>query len=163
MGHKRFYFEKEEVKTTKIKGYIDIETDYSQVYNNIFNYAILIEDKWAIKYLLWIFPKANEYGYIPHSKKTMEEFVATLKKANLKSIPSIKSVQDAISDLVKQNILVKHGYGSYQLNPTILWNSETQKRFENIKYLTLEDGKNLDPTITISSVQEEPIKYLKSK
>lgn len=160
MGYKRFYFEKEEVKTTKVTGYIELETDYSQIYNNIFSYTILIEDKWAIKYLLWILPKANEYGYVPHSKKIIEEFIDILKKVNLKSIPSIKSVQDAIGDLVKQNILLKHGYGSYQLNPSILWNSETQKRLENIKYLKLEEGINLDPKIQISTIEESPVKFL---
>ena len=132
----------------------NVELLYTNIHNSVFSYCIAIEDKWAMKYLLWIFPKANEYGYIPHSKHIIDMFIADLKTANLKSIPSTKSVQDAISELVKQKVFLKHSYGNYQLNPNILWNSDTQKRIDNIKYLTIDEEKDLEPKISTNSIKQ---------
>ena len=139
MATKRFFFEKEETRITKIKGYIDLEMDFTQLYHNIFEYAISLEDKWSCKYLFWILTKANDYGYFSQSKVTIQNFLDDLKEKQCKFIPSIKSIQDAMTELVKKNIVIKHSNSHYQLNSKIFWNGTLDSRLEDVKHLILEE------------------------
>lgn len=131
MGIKRLYIEKEQTITTKIKGFVEVEVDYTQIYHNIFNYVKDINDKWSLKYLLWIIPQANDSNMIPHGDTTINNFINELKGER----PSIKTIRDAISELVKNKILIKHGYGSYQLNPYVIWSDKTSLREEHFREL----------------------------
>lgn len=140
---KRIYFETEEVVTTKTKrkGWIEIELDYTQIYNNIASLILHINDKWAVRYLFWIIPQCNENNMIPHSTITIKQFQEWLGKNGFDVIPSIKTIRDAVTELVKNKIFIKYTNNSYQLNPLFIWSDETNKRIEHIKQLgAFEEG-----------------------
>lgn len=139
MATKRFFFEKEETKITKIKGYIDLEMDFTQLYKNVYKYIIHLEDKWACKYLFWLITRTNDYGYIDHSKSSIQLFLDDIKTEDVKFVPSIKSVQDAMTELVKKGIVIKHSNSNYQLNSKIFWSGTLDSRLENVKHLILEE------------------------
>ncbi len=156
MGKKRFYIEKEETITTtkKLKGYVVMESDYSQIYHNIFRYACTLDDRWALKYLLWLLPHANKYGMISQSEGLMEEFINSLKEFGSKSIPAIGSIRNSVTKLVQSNILIKNGKNYYQLNPTIIWGEDIKERIKAVEYLTENDKNLLPPNFIITENTE---------
>ena len=145
---KRLFFETEEVTTVKKKGWIDIELDYTQFYTNISKLILKIDDKWAIKYLFWIVPYCNEQNMIPHSEAMIQKFIKWLSENGIEKPPSIKSVRDAITQLVKTEIFVKHAQNSYQLNPLFLWSDSIDKRINHLKELGKYDHFELVETET---------------
>jgi hypothetical protein len=136
MNEKRVFFEYEETQTTKKKGYITLDMDYTQVYHNIMNCVIKLDDKWSLRYLFWIMPQANENNIIPHSKAIIQKFISWVKlKRPDDTTPSVKTIQDAISRLVVSDIIIKYGYNYYMLNPKVLWGDDVKTRVE---YLIME-------------------------
>jgi hypothetical protein len=153
MGIKRFWWEKEEVTTStrKVKGYIEVENDYSQIYHNIFKYSCNIDDKWALRYLLWLLPQANKNGNIPHSDYILNAFIKELSNNGVKKTPSLGTLRNSFTLLVKHNILIKYSYNNYQLNPAIIWGEEIKDRIAMIEELKKGDINYLPITITEDS------------
>lgn len=132
MAIKKFYFEKVRVTTTTVKGWAEIDMDYTQLYHKISELTVMLEDKWALKYLIWVLKFANKDNIIPHGANTMRDFQTYLTEHNVKRIPSEKSIRDAITELIRHGLILKHGYNNYQLNPELLWNSDTEDRIDHL-------------------------------
>lgn len=119
--------------------WIDVEMDYVQVYKNIFTHTKNLKSKYGLQYIMWIMSKANENNMIPHNDSILKSFCDEFDEK-----PSIGTIRNAISELVKQKIFIKYSNSSYQLNPLIFWSEETSKRIDEIKYL---NQYNCDATI----------------
>ena len=153
---KRVYFETEDTIIKRKKGWFEIELDYTQIYNNIAPLIVKLKDKWAIKYLFWIIPQSNEENMLPHSEMIMKNFQEWLRSQNIEDVPSVKSIKDAVTELIKNKIFIKHGNNCYQLNPLFIWSDSTNKRIEHIKSL------NEHTDVDIHLIEEpEIIKYSK--
>ncbi len=148
MSTKRYFFEKEETTVKKIKGYLEVENDYSQIYHNIFKYSCNIDDKWALRYLLWLLPQANKNGIIPHSDFILENFSKDLLANGVKKIPSVGTLRNSFTLLVKHKVLLKYGYNNYQLNPAIIWREDLKERVKMIEQMDSNNIKYLPITIT---------------
>jgi hypothetical protein len=131
---KRIYFETEEIVTTKKKGWIEIDLDYTQVYHTMFEYTKNLKNKYCRLYIDWIISKADHNNMVPHNPDIIKQFVSEFKEP-----PSAGTVRNAISELVKNKIFIKHSNNSYQLNPAILWGDEVAKRIEHVKAMRAED------------------------
>ena len=150
MKTKRIYFETEDTVVTNKKGWISFEMDYTQIYSGVFTHTKDLKSKYCTQYLLWIIDKASDMNMIPHNEYILNQFCNEFKEK-----PSIGTVRNAVSELVKNKLLIKYSNNSYQLNPVVFWNDETAKRIEHIK--GLENTKDIDFQI----VQEDTVKYLK--
>lgn len=139
MSTKRLYFETEKTIVTKTKGWIDVEMDYIQVYKNVFYHTKNLKSKYGLQYLMWIMGKANDDNMIPHNEDLLIEFCNEFEDA-----PSLGTVRNAISELVKKKIFIKYTNSSYQLNPLIFWSDDTKKRLNHIvesnKFIELNEG-----------------------
>ena len=131
---KRIYFETEEVVKTTRKGYVEIDADYTQVYHSIFSHTKNLKNKFCLHYLLWVISKSNADNMIPHNKWMIKEFAKEFK-----SPPAEGTIRNAITELVKNKLLIKYSNSSYQLNPAILWSDDTAKRVEHIKSMDAHD------------------------
>lgn len=135
MPTRRVYFETQETVTTTRKGWFEIETDYTQVYHNIFKYTKNLKSKYGMHYLHWIMDKANDFNMVPHNEKVIEEFCREFEDR-----PSKGTVRNAISELVKAGIFIKYSNSSYQLNPVIFWTQEIKERFGHIRDMRVFPG-----------------------
>lgn len=129
MAVRKIYFQKEQTTRTRVKGYVEMEVDFTQIYHTVFKHIKGINDKWALKYIFWILDKANDDNMIPHGDETIIEFIGEF---NEEDKPSIKTIRDAITELVKNKVFIKYGYGQYQLNPVIIWGESAKLRSEHI-------------------------------
>lgn len=114
--------------------WVEIELDYTQFYHSIFNYCKNFRNKYCILYLLWIIPKASKENCIPHGTKVFNSFINELQEK-----PAIGTIKNAISELVKHKVIIKHSLGNYQLNPAILWGDDVNKRIEHLKMMKEDD------------------------
>jgi len=129
MSIRKIYYQSERTVKTKIKGYVEMEIDFTQIYHTIFKHIRNVNDKWALKYIFWILDKANSDNMIPHGDKTMQDFIDEFP---IDKQPSVKTIRDAITELVRNEIFIKYGYGQYQLNPVIIWGKKSTLRQEHI-------------------------------
>ena len=119
---------------TLLKGWVDIEMDYVQVYNNIFQHTVNLKSKYGLQYVLFIMGKCNERNMIPHNDSILQEFCDKFD-----SKPSIGTIRNAITELVKEKIFLKYSSNSYQLNPQIFWSDGKNERVENILEIRKKD------------------------
>jgi len=134
MSTRRIYFETERTVTTKQKGWVEVDINYTQMYHSVFKYCKNLKNKYCVHYLLWIVSQANKTNIVPHGKEVIEKF-----RSEFSSKPSAGTVRNAISELTKNNVLIKYGMGHYQVNPIIFWGDDVSKRLEYIKSMEIDD------------------------
>lgn len=150
MGNtKRIYFQTEKTVVTKTKGWIDIETDYTQIYHNIFLHTKNLKSKYCLHYLLWIMTRLGKENMIPHNEYVLQEFCNEFEDK-----PSIGTVRNAITELIKAKLILKFSNTSYAMNPVVFWGEDINKRIEHIKHL--ENTKDIDYKI-IETIEEKKL------
>lgn len=129
---KRIYFQTEETKTVKKKGYIEIDDSYTQVYDCLAKLSFKMKSISESQILFFFFTKATENGVILTDERIFKEYLA-FSKANGGVEISRVTFTTAIKNLTDAQILVKLSRGQYQLNPFILWKSSKDDRIDNIE------------------------------
>ncbi len=133
---KRIYFQTEEIKTVKKKGYVEIDDSYTQVYDCLFKIAFKMKSIVETQLLFYFCSKATEQGVFYTDDKSYKEFV---KHAELNGGASISKVTyfSAIKNLLDNKVIVKIAKGQYQLNPFLLWKASSSERLEHIEEIML--------------------------
>lgn len=141
---KRIYFQTEEIKTVKKKGYVEVDDSYTQVYDCLFKLAFKMKSIVETQLLFYFCSKATEQGVFNTDDKSYKEFV---KHAEINGGTSISKVTyfSAIKNLSENKIIVKLTKGQYQLNPMLLWKSTSSERIEHIEeIMSISDKKEKD-------------------
>lgn len=149
---KRIYFDKEEIKITKTKGYFELEEDYTQMYNSLFKLTGKMKSKVDFQLFTFLCSTASPQGmiYITHS---FYELFNELNKENGAENITRTTFQNSVKNLTDSKILIKTGKGEYQLNPFYLWKDSIQKRKDitrEIQQLPIEEREKFlldDPFI----------------
>lgn len=161
---KRVFFEKREFKATQIKGYVDIETDYIQLYKNFAKACKRINSPMTFKLLHWLLANrmGSENGL--QMQSLLDAFNNHLNEdGDGEDFSIVKStLYRCLEELVTVGAITKVDRGHYYANPDMFWGEEISKRLEHIKTRELHKGEDpisLDHKVHI--LEEKEITYAK--
>lgn len=152
---KRIYFNTKEIITRERKGYIEVEDNYTQIYDNLFNLSLKMKSPTDFSLLLFACKKANKTGMFI----TDESFYKSYIKESKNNITR-QTFTNSIKNLNLAKIFIKISRGSYQLNPILIWKDSVSNR-ENIIKDLYDDSSLKDYTLLESTetVEEPKITY----
>lgn len=153
---RRFYFETEETTVKKRRGWIEIEMDFTQIYDGISELSPYINSPTSWKLLFWLVThEMNKSNVVSTSKAIWEKFQKYLKsKCGEECSVGYRTFNSAIEELVKANVLTKTGRGQYYFNPHIFWKHDKKNRLDFIQAEVL-DGKRISHNPTGAKQIEE--------
>lgn len=138
---KRLYFETTETITRKRKGWVEVDTDFTQVYSCFSQISAHINSATSWKLLFWLLAsETGEKNGIVIERSVWERFGSYL--ADFDSSVSYRGFQKCIHELYKAGALTRYSRGRYYFNPHIFWKENINQREEFIKAENTE-GKNL--------------------
>ena len=156
---KRLYYETTEVITRKKKGWIEVDTDFTQVYDCFKEISKNINSPTSWKLLFWLLSEeANKQNGFRTGKATYQRFNAYLSKDCKKCGISNATFYNSINELEKCKAITQFGRGFYYFSPYIFWKDEKTKRDEFI-HLEAKENKFL----SYNPVDTEEIDYEDSK
>ena len=149
---KRIYFETTETTIKNRKGYIEIDTDFTQVYDCFSEISIHLKSIWSVKLLFWLLAnEANKSNGISSGKYVYEKFVKYLKDKGVEVVAE-RTFQKCFDELTKIKALTRVGKGQYYLNPYIFWRDDKTERVNFItdeakekKYISHNPIKSINP------------------
>lgn len=137
---KRYYYEKTETTTINRKGYIEVDNDYTQLYNCFTKVAAKITSANTFKLLFWLLAnKVSDSNGINCSMHSYKEYNQYLKEHCGDDCEiNYRTFLRSIKDLKESGALTQVGKGHYYANPYMFWQEEVTKRTE----LLLEEAKD---------------------
>lgn len=146
----RIYYETEETITKKSKGWIEVEADFTQVYNQFWRIAAQLKSLTTVKLLFWLLShEANKMNGISSGKIVFDKFNADLKSEGV-DIVGLRTFHSAYEELITLEVLTKVGKGHYYFNPYLFWKDGKKERIVFItdeakeqKYLSRNPLKQL--------------------
>jgi hypothetical protein len=157
---KRIYFNTEETITTKKKGWIEIDLDFTQIYDSFSTIAAGIKSATSFKLLFWLLAnKMNDENGVDCSKRSYEEFNAHLKDhCNQDCGISYSGYIKCMHELNQVGALTKVQKGHYYANPHLFWGGDKDDR---LSFLELEakdpELRSLNPIIHDQEDGEQPV------
>lgn len=135
MTTKRHWFQTEETKTvtTVRKGWVEIDEDFTQVYDSFLALSKDLQYKVSWQLLFWLFKQMNDNNGIQIGKHTFETFNKYLLIDCPDCVISRPTFDRAVNDLINVKVLTKVGKGFYYLNPHLFWKGSKKNRIEFIK------------------------------
>lgn len=135
MATKRYYFETEETHTTKKKGWIEIDMDYTQVYHCFNKIAPKINSATTFKLLHWLLAnKMNDSNGIDASTTSFNQFNNYLTaECGANCAITYRTFSRGITELKDAGALTKVGKGHYYANPNMFWTLGKEERVELLK------------------------------
>lgn len=130
---KRVFFQTEEVvRKTKI-GYMDVSTDFVQMYHTAWKFIIQLSGLCSRDFILWVISKTNEHNQFNYCTTLYKEFISDMKKAGAPGSYAENTVHVALKELVEKGILTRVSRGVYMVNPGIFWSGPIAERAKIIK------------------------------
>jgi len=154
---KRIYFTTEETVTKTRKGWIEIELDFTQIYDTFTVIAANIKSATTFKLLFWLLAnKMSEENGITCDSVSFEQFNEYLKTSCKDCTINYRTYLRAIKELNEVGALTKVQKGHYYANPHLFWGGDVEER---MKFLELEskdkDLKSLNPIASPELSYEE--------
>lgn len=140
---KRIYFETEQVTTVKSKGYIEYDTNFTQLYHSFQRVATKFKSVSEMCILLYFCRTANSHGVVNTSESDYDKFIAEHTSLGGSSINRF-SFSKSIKNMTDNKVLIKLSRGQYQLNPLLIWNDSINSR----EKIITEIGKTETPIKT---------------
>ena len=126
---KRLYYESMDVVEKKQKGWVEVETDFVQVYSGLVNVQLTAS---AMQLLLFLVFRMDKRNKVTWDKLAKAEF----------GNQSDRMMTKMMRELVDMSVVVKVGRGSYLVNPRYVWKGTPGDRLKMIglfvKYLDSE-------------------------
>jgi len=126
------YFETKQVVTTRTKGYIEYETNFTQLYHSFQKVATKFKSVSEVCILLHYCREANNKGVITTNEKDYDKFICEHIQMGGNPINRI-NFSKAIRNMSDNKVLIKLSRGVYQLNPLLIWNDSVESRKEIIE------------------------------
>lgn len=128
---KRVYFETEEQKITRTKGWIEYDTDFTQIYHSFQKLINKFKSVSEMAILFYYCTECNKNGMISTSEDDYNKFIKRNTELGGESI-NRATFTKCIRNLTENKILIKSTRGVYQLNPLLIWNDSITSRKEYI-------------------------------
>lgn len=136
---RRIYFETTKTVTTNQKGWIEVDTDFTQVYHCFSEIAPHIRSATSFNLMFWLLAnEAGKYNGIRSNKDVYDAFNKYIIETRDKDLPIDKrgiterTFHNCIDELTKAKALTKVTRGCYYFNPYIFWKDEKQDRINFI-------------------------------
>lgn len=127
---KRVYFERTEVTTKHQKGWIEIDTDFTQVYDCFSKISARLKSISSMKLLFWLLShEANKSNGISSGKPVFERFNKYLVAEGTEAIAE-RTFQSCFEELTEVRALTRIGRGAYYLNPYVFWRDDKKARVD---------------------------------
>lgn len=157
MKIKRIYYETEETKTTKKKGWMDIDMSYTQLYDCFNQISHKIKSGTSYEILFWVLAnKTSESNGMDLSAETHRQFCKHSEIKDPGSSISYRTFTRCIKELYDAGALTKIDRGHYYANPNMFWKDELSKRSDMLE-LEKKDGTyvSVNPIKLLEEPQEE--------
>jgi hypothetical protein len=129
---KKIFFEEEKTVVKKQRGYIEVDTDFTQVYDCFDKLCIRLKSISSVKIMFWLLShETNKNNTIGSNKFVYQRFNQHLIAEGAETI-SDRTFQASIEELHKNNILTKVARGMYYFNPHVFWRDDKNKRVQFI-------------------------------
>lgn len=140
MSNKKIYYEKETVTTVKEKGFIEIDMNYTQLYNCFNKVSLNINAAMSFKLLFWILAnKSNDSNGIDTSVVSFNEFNKHLADhCGEDCIISYRTFLRSIGELKDSGAFTQVQKGHYYANPNMFWQGPVEERSK----LLIEEAKD---------------------
>lgn len=147
MNIKKFFYEKTETITRRERGYIEMDTDFTQVYHSFCAIGLKLKSVYAFKLMHWLLAnKANKSNGFTVDKKTLQEFNDFLS-SNQENITE-RTFRSCIEELRSNFIITRVTRGIYYFNPQLFWSGSKEARTEFLRdefsentFKQLSDGR----------------------
>jgi hypothetical protein len=149
---KRIYFQTEETVTTKKKGWVEIDLDYTQFYECLGKTIATLNSIMSVKLLCWSFSQINKENMFSFNDEMINDFNRWLEDNGGTSYNN-RSVYNALKELIDKKIVIKWSRGSYQLNPIYIWSDSIEKRIKHLQEKGMYDQYEL--------IEEPRVEYKK--
>ncbi len=129
---KRLYFETTETVTKNSKGWVEIDTDFTQVYDCFSKLSVKLRSIVSVKLLFWLLShEANKSNGITSGQHVYDKFVKYIIEEGGESV-ALRTFKSAIEELTKIGALTRVGRGQYYLNPYVFWRDDKKERINFI-------------------------------
>jgi hypothetical protein len=146
----RFYFNTEEKTITQKKGYVEVEDNYTQIYDNVLNLTTKLSSLLDLQILLYLSKNVNKHNVFNTNQLLHDNIQKTLNRTFTKM-----TFYNSLESLVKSKLIVKLTRGQYQINPLAIWRESQSLRAEIINAII--EGKE-HPNYVIQVESESSIK-----
>lgn len=152
---KRLYFDLTETTVKNKKGYVVVDTDFTQVYDCFCRVSVHLKSLTSVKLLFWLLShEANKSNGISSGRKVYERFIKFLEKEKAPTVTE-RTFQNAFEELTSIKAITRIGRGQYYLNPYVFWRddkaerisfiADEQKEKRYLSYNPIKDDKNQTP------------------
>ena len=132
---KKIYFETTETTIKNRKGCIEIDADFTQVYDCFSEICVLFKSHITSKLLFWLLShEANKSNGIRSGKPIYESFLKFMTDRKQTEITE-RTFQRCFEELTEVGVLTRVGRGLYYFSPYMFWRDEKSER---IKFITDE-------------------------
>lgn len=129
---KRFFFEDTRTVITNRKGWVEVEMDFTQVYDCFSEICTQLKSVTAVKLLFWLLShEANKSNGIRSGRAVYENFQKHLIDKQQQGVTE-RTFQNCFEELTSVKALTRVGKGMYYFNPYIFWRDDKNKRIEFI-------------------------------
>lgn len=147
----RYYFKTEEKITKQKQGYVEVEDNYTQIYDNVLSLTLKLNSLLDIQILLYLSKNCNQQNVFNANSLMHQRIQRELDKTFTERTfyNSLKTLSDA-------KLIVKLTKGQYQINPFTVWRESQKDRSEIINAIL--EGKEHDSykILSESTTVEEP-------
>lgn len=129
---KRLYFETTETVTKNSKGWVEIDTDFTQVYDCFSKLSVKLKSIVSVKLLFWLLShEANKNNGIASGQHVYDKFIKYLEDEGSTGI-AMRTFKSAFDELTTIGALTRVGRGHYYLNPYVFWRDDKNERIKFI-------------------------------
>ncbi len=129
---KRIYFETTETVTKNSKGWVEIDTDFTQVYDCFSKLSVKLKSIVSVKLLFWLLShEANKSNGISSGQHVYDKFVKYLIDEGSTDI-AMRTFKSSFEELTTIGVLTRVGRGHYYLNPYVFWRDDKKERINFI-------------------------------
>jgi len=131
---RRIYFQFEETTIKNRQGWIEVDTDFTQIYDCINEISDSINSVTTYKLLFWLLKNSiNKQNGFVSSKHLFESFNSFLGRKDANMEVTYRTFLNCISELKNAKAITQVGKGHYYFNPHIFWRDEKNERLNFIK------------------------------
>lgn len=153
MPTKRFYYKEETKMSTNTTGYVEIETDFTQVYDAFSELAPKVKSTCTISLLFWLLShESNKNNNITSGKSVFERFIKHIEQHGGTKVTE-RTFHNAFDELVKHGVATKVGRGHYYINPHFFWRGDKNAR---INFIVDEDKEGKYHSLNPANEKNKP-------
>ena len=132
MRTKRISVKTEECQLKVTTQTVDVELDFTQLYNQIYYMSLKIKNTSTLKILFYLLKNMSDDNTINIDQVLAYQFSKDLNTHAKKTI-SKRHFQNCIEELIEAKIIIRARKGFYVFNPYVLWKDEVDKRYDLIR------------------------------